>query len=114
MSKQANPVIDYYHSVESLLGYRFLKGVKHFGYYPKGQENLSMSEAQLLMNEQLAKALDLKKDSKVLDAGCGEGGVAIYLAKKYGLQVTGIDLLDFNIARAKKNTMKEKLVPLQP
>ena len=95
-----DPVIRYYHTFESLIGYRLLKGVKHFGYYPKDQENLSTAKAQELMDQQLAAALGLKPGARVLDAGCGEGGVAFYLAKHCGFNVTGIDMLDFNIKRA--------------
>lgn len=109
MSKQSNPVVAYYRSLESLLGYRYLKGIKHFGYYPKGQESLSMQEAQLLMNEQLAKSLALLEGSTALDAGCGEGGVALHLAKQHGLQVSGIDLLDFNITHAQQAARKQGL-----
>lgn len=95
-----NPVESYYHTFESLFGYRLLGGVKHFGYYPKGQERLSTRTAQELMDDQLASALSLKPGSRVLDAGCGEGGVAFYLAKHFGLNVVGVDLLDFNIRHA--------------
>jgi sterol 24-C-methyltransferase len=98
-----NPVINYYHSAESRLGYRLLRGVKHFGYYPEGKENIPMWEAQMLMNEQLSIKLSLKAGSRVLDAGCGEGNVAVYLAKNHGLKVDGIDLLDFNVTNAKAN-----------
>ncbi|MDO8265707.1 MAG: methyltransferase domain-containing protein [Candidatus Saccharibacteria bacterium] len=104
-----NPVIRYYHSAESKFGYRLLKGVKHFGYYPKGKENIPMLEAQMIMNEQLAKRLELEEGKKVLDAGCGEGNVALYLAKHHGLNVEGIDLLEFNIKNAKENSLNIKL-----
>ncbi len=104
MSK--NPVIDYYHTLESRLGYRHLKGVRHFGYYPKGQEHLPMFEAQMLLNDQLALRLSLPKGARVLDAGCGEGNVAIYLAQKHGLHVEGIDLLPESIEYARVNAKK--------
>jgi sterol 24-C-methyltransferase len=97
-----NPVESYYHTFESLSGYRLLGGVKHFGYFPKGQENLPTRTAQELMDDQLAAALSLKPGSRVLDAGCGEGGVAFYLAKHFGLNVVGVDILDFNIRRANR------------
>ena len=102
-----NPVINYYHSPESRLGYRLLKGLKHFGYYPEGKEDIPMLEAQMLMNEQLAKKLSQKSGSRVLDAGCGEGNVAMYLAEHHGLKVDAIDLLDFNIANAKANAIRQ-------
>jgi ubiquinone/menaquinone biosynthesis C-methylase UbiE len=104
-----NPVIKHYERLESQLGYRLLSGVKHFGYYPEGQEHIPTLEAQELMDEQLAQALALPEGSKVLDAGCGEGSVALYLAKHDGLGVTGIDLLDSNITRAQQSAQREGL-----
>lgn len=104
-----NPVISYYHSAESRLGYRLLKGVKHFGYYPEGKEDIGMLEAQMLMNEQLANRLELSSGKHALDAGCGDGNVALYLAKQHGLSVDGIDLLDFNVAKAKSNAAQQNL-----
>jgi len=105
--KSNNPVVNYYQTFESKLGYRWLHGVKHFGYFPRGKEGISNKDAQMLMNEQLAKTLNLPKQSVVLDAGCGEGGVAFYLTEKHSLTVHGIDLLDFNIKRARKEAAKK-------
>jgi cyclopropane fatty-acyl-phospholipid synthase-like methyltransferase len=48
----------------------------------------------------------LKKEQKVLDGGCGRGVAACYLASKYGVFVTGIDLLEFELAIAKKRAKK--------
>ena len=94
-------VIDYFTRKESRWGYSLLlKGVKHFGYYPEGREKISMTEAQQLMVDKLYEKLSLKAGSLLLDAGCGEGGVATYLASKYQFQVKGVDLLDFSIEKA--------------
>ncbi len=75
-------VIHYYRSWESILGYRFLRGVKHFGYYPKDSEKLSMAAAQQLMEDQLGEKLALPTGALVLDAGCGEGHVAFSHGKE--------------------------------
>lgn len=80
-----------------------LKGVKHYGYYPEGNRRLSLSQSQNLMEIELGKTLALKKGAKVLDAGCGEGFVAMHLAKEFGYEMTGIDLLDWSIKAANKN-----------
>ena len=94
-------VIDYYNSWESRWSYALvLRGVKHFGYYPPGRERLSMAEAQRLMVRRLAAALDLPGGALLLDAGCGEGAVALQLACERGWRVVGVDLLDWNVARA--------------
>ncbi len=98
----------YYHSLGSRVGYRLLlKGTNHFGYYNKGDHFWQFSKAMRQMEDQLGKELSLPAGSRVLDAGCGMGFVAIRLADKFKLNVDGIDLLDFNIRKANKN--KERL-----
>ena len=64
-----------------------------------------MSQAQKLMEDKLAEKLNLGSNSLVLDAGCGEGGVAIYLAQKYRFRIRGVDLLDSAIKKANKKAM---------
>lgn len=94
-------VIKYFNTRESKWGYTLLlRGTKHFGYYPKGKEKISMVQAQKLMEDKLAESLNLPANSLVLDAGCGEGNVAINLAEKYGLRIYGVDLLDFAVNKA--------------
>lgn len=101
----------YYRRKESRWGYRFLlKGTKHYGYYPEGRRNgLSMAEAQRLMERELGKALELPRGAKVLDAGCGEGYVAMHLAQEFGYDVHGIDLLPEAIKSAEDNKAKANL-----
>jgi len=50
----------------------------------------------------------LKRKSKVLDLGCGEGRIAVYLAKK-GHNVTAVDISETGIKRLNEFTKKEKL-----
>ena len=103
-------VIEYFNTKESKWGYTLLlKGTKHFGYYPTGKEKISMAQAQRLMEDKLAKKLNLPTNSLVLDAGSGEGNVAINLAKKYGLRIYGVDLLDFAVSKAISNSKELNL-----
>jgi SAM-dependent methyltransferase len=46
----------------------------------------------LVASKEMAAALELTRDSTVLDIGCGLGGPARFIAATYGCQVTGIDL----------------------
>lgn len=62
----------------------------HYGIWSEGIKNLA--DAVLNTNNLLAKIGDIKSNDMVLDAGCGVGGSAIYLAKKIGCKVTGITL----------------------
>lgn len=109
-SDKLKKVIEYFNTRESKWGYTFLlKGTKHFGYYPKGKEKISMLQAQKLMEDKLAKILNLPVNSLVLDAGSGEGNVALNLAKKYGLRIYGVDLLCFAVKKAIAESKKLNL-----
>jgi sterol 24-C-methyltransferase len=98
----ANRVVGYYRKPESRLSYRLLLGgTKHYGFYPPGSRGLSMAAAMRLMEDKLGATLALPPGSRVLDAGCGEGDVAVRLATRFGLQVDGVDLLEPNLERAR-------------
>lgn len=60
------------------------------GCYPLGDEDLDA--AQLAKMDKIARLLALRPGARVLDAGCGWGGPALYFAESYGCHVTGITL----------------------
>jgi ubiquinone/menaquinone biosynthesis C-methylase UbiE len=100
-------VIHYFKMMESRLGYDLLLGgAKHFGLYRPGDSAWSWQAALRRMEDKLGKELALPRESRVLDAGCGVGDVAGYLAQHYGLYVCGIDILDFNIAAANRRAIR--------
>lgn len=102
-------VESYYARSESRWGYRFLLGGRrHFGYYPPGVP-VTVSEAQDLMERRLGERLQLPAGSRVLDAGCGEGGVAFHLAENLGYDVVGVDLLPTSIAIARATATNRQL-----
>ncbi len=63
----------------------------HHGYYD-GDEILTPVEAQEKLIDRLADMLKIIGGSTIADVGCGIGGSSIYLAGKYGAQVSGITL----------------------
>ena len=106
-----NPALQqYYASLESRIGYRvFLGGARHFGYYEPGTIwPFPINAALRRMEEYLYNSLALKPGSLVLDAGCGVGLVAIYLARK-GLRVCGIDVVARHVKWARENVKKAGL-----
>lgn len=104
-------IINYYQGLESRLGYTFLTwNAKHFGFYPTNQNDISEKKAQELLQDYLWKKLSIKKKNHlILDAGSGRGIVSLYLAKKYGAHVIGIDLVPFEVELAKRLAEKLKL-----
>lgn len=77
-----------------------LWGSKNFGFYPKNKK-ISEKTAQLLMQDLVAKKLNLKKSMKVLDAGCGQGVASVYIANKFGCKIEGITVVPFEIDEAR-------------
>jgi cyclopropane-fatty-acyl-phospholipid synthase len=54
--------------------------------------NLSLDDAQLAKKRHLAAKLMIEPNKRVLDIGCGWGGLGLYLAEVGGADVTGITL----------------------
>ena len=104
---QERRVRGYFLKPESRILYRlFLRGTKHFGYYPPGSRHLSMVRAMRTMEDQLGTVLRLPPGSWVLDAGCGEGDVAVRMATRFGLHVEGVDLLEFSLDKAHRKARR--------
>ena len=57
----------------------------------------------------LIRLCQIDERAHVLDIGCGVGATACYLAKQYGCRVTGIDIREGMIARAKEMAQDEKV-----
>ena len=52
----------------------------------------SLEQAQLNKKNRIAAKLLLKPGMRVLDIGCGFGGMALHLAEKFGVEVVGLTL----------------------
>lgn len=76
----------------------------HFGYWEEGTR--TDAEAQLNTNRQLAIRAGVKPGQKILDAGCGIGGSAIWLAENYAVEVFGITISGDQVRRATENAAK--------
>jgi tocopherol O-methyltransferase len=98
ISKHYDVVSPYY---QSLWGEHI-----HHGYWISGNE--SKEQAQLQLIEHLAQVAGLLQRRTVLDAGCGFGGTAIYLAKKFSAKVTGITISQVQVEMATSAAERER------
>jgi sterol 24-C-methyltransferase len=86
-----------------------LGGTRHFGYYSPGTNwPFPIGKSLRAMEDNLIGTLGLEKGSKVLDAGCGVGHVAIHLAEE-GYRVHGIDVVDHHIEKARRHVKAQGL-----
>lgn len=69
-------------------------------YWPR--EGMTLEEAQEAKLAHIAAKLALEPGQRVLDIGCGWGGMAIYLARKAGVTVLGITLSEEQLALARE------------
>lgn len=60
----------------------------------------------------LTNRVETSSDLRLLDIGCGRGGPAIHLAETFGFDVTGIDLVPYNIQEANDNA-NQRGIPME-
>ena len=84
--------VAHHYDLDGRLYSLFLDGDQQYscGYFERSDQ--SLDDAQLAKKRHLAAKLRVKPGAKVLDIGCGWGGLALYLAEIAGARVTGITL----------------------
>lgn len=84
--------------------YRLMLDPSHMqyscAYWPS--DDITLDEAQEAKLAHIAAKLAIAPGHKVLDIGCGWGGMAIYLASKFDCHVTGITLSTEQLALARE------------
>jgi cyclopropane-fatty-acyl-phospholipid synthase len=84
--------VEHHYNLDSRLYELFLDSDRQYSCAYFEQEGMSLEEAQAAKKRHLAAKLNLRDGLKVLDIGCGWGGLALYLAKTTHIEVTGITL----------------------
>jgi cyclopropane-fatty-acyl-phospholipid synthase len=54
--------------------------------------DITLEEAQAAKHELIARKLDLREGMRLLDVGCGWGGMAMHAARHHGVEVVGVTL----------------------
>lgn len=75
--------------------------------YPQHLHPYSICTNELLDN--LVGAIRDLKPEKILDRGCGSGGLSVWLAKEFGCKVVGLDRSFTAIQIARERTEKQGL-----
>ncbi len=74
---------------------------------------MTLDEAQTAKREHIARKLLLRAGQRVLDIGCGWGGMALHLAEHYGVEVVGLTLADDQLrvaqARARAARLEDRV-----
>lgn len=79
-----------------------------FENYANKYENETYTKGTIGECDFIEKEIEYNKDLKILDIGCGTGRHSIELTKR-GYHVTGIDLSDSMLKKAKENAEKQKV-----
>ena len=69
-------------------------------FFPSGEATLE--EAQVAKMERVARKLGLEAGERVVDAGCGWGAFALYLARVHGCRVRAFNISEEQIAWARR------------
>jgi len=84
--------VAHHYDIDEWVFRRFLDSNMFYSCAYFEKENLTLEEAQLAKCRLLMKKLLLSPGQRVLDIGCGWGGLALYLAEHADVSVTGVTL----------------------
>jgi tocopherol O-methyltransferase len=103
-------VVDYFDQTHN--DYRLLWGIdRHFslhcGFFDT--ERRCHDDAVLHMNRVLTTMAGITPGERILDAGCGIGGSALWLAAKLGVSVVGININAKQVAQARRLAREQRL-----
>ncbi|WP_214410535.1 methyltransferase domain-containing protein [Sphaerisporangium fuscum] len=88
----------------SPIGDEIRGGQMHMWYWYDEQDETPLKDAVQRVSRKVAETLGLRPGERVLDAGCGPGETAVYLAKAFGVHVTGVTVSAFEIDKAKERS----------
>lgn len=72
----------------------------HFGYHD--DENRRLKDAVINLTRVIADRADISEGDRVLDAGCGVGGSAVWLARERGARVDGVNINEMQVEKARR------------
>lgn len=112
LSAQRN--IQHHYDMDSDLFQEFLDPDMQYSCAYFERDDMSLADAQRAKCAHIGRKLCLSPGDRVLDIGCGWGGLALYLAETYDVEVVGLTLADDQYAlacqRATDSGLSDKVV----
>ncbi|HMG77103.1 MAG TPA: cyclopropane-fatty-acyl-phospholipid synthase family protein [Xanthobacteraceae bacterium] len=109
LRSRARHNVAHHYDLDGRLYRLFLDGDEQYSCAYFESSDQSLDDAQLAKKRHLAAKLRIKPGAKVLDIGCGWGGLALYLAEIAGARVTGITLSQEQYKRAQNRALERGL-----
>jgi cyclopropane-fatty-acyl-phospholipid synthase len=75
------------------------------GYFPTS--DCTLEQAQLAKMDRVCRKLQLVPGERVVEAGCGWGALALFMAKRYGVAVDAFNVSTEQIAYARRRALEE-------
>jgi cyclopropane-fatty-acyl-phospholipid synthase len=98
--RRSGMVIEEHYNLDNDLFMSFLDPYNQYSCaYFEGTQDLN--DAQIKKMDLICKKIDLRQSDHVLDIGCGWGGLAGYMAKRYGCTVTAVNISEEQIRHAR-------------
>jgi cyclopropane-fatty-acyl-phospholipid synthase len=77
------------------------------GYFP--EPGCTLEQAQIAKMDRVCRKLRLVSGERVVEAGCGWGSLALFMARQYGVHVTAVNISREQIAYARSRASTEGL-----
>ncbi len=107
--RQARRNVAHHYDLDSQLYALFLDADRQYSCAYFESTGQSLDDAQLAKKRHLAAKLLTAPGQRVLDIGCGWGGLALYLTENCGARVTGITLSDRQLEVARIRAVEKGL-----
>ncbi len=89
----------------SPIGEELRDGQLHMWYWYDHDDNTPLADAVQRITRKVTDTLGLRPGEHVLDAGCGSGETAIFLARRHSVRVTGVTVSGFELDQARSRSV---------